>query len=247
MTVVLNGWMCPVCGFDGLVERPYRPNGSGSYETCSACGFEYGFHDSSEGISHAEYRGSWIAKGMPWRSRGEPPPRWDPATTLFFLKNLPQANPVEVCGARSFLLPGTIAKRAEDYRAITGREFKYQHLTVEAAAEIRTTFTWPYRKPRRGSSRKILKALLPFGLRIYSPEFSLSSIFEGNGGEFPALDERFINWNAFIDIDEIQTDDLLDFITHFWHLGDKIDIFDAIFGWILHADVEGVVEVKILE
>ena len=36
---------CPVCGYDGLYEPPYNEKGSGSYEICPCCGFQFGYDD----------------------------------------------------------------------------------------------------------------------------------------------------------------------------------------------------------
>lgn len=78
-------YMCPVCGFDGLQEAPYNKAGNGSYEICPCCGFEYGFDDQSEGITHEEYRVKWIADGAQWFNPDAMPEGWD---LTMQLKNL---------------------------------------------------------------------------------------------------------------------------------------------------------------
>jgi hypothetical protein len=74
--------LCPICGFAGLDEPPYNPEGHGSYEICSSCSFQYGYHDESEGITHEEWRADWIRRGMPWNSAAPPPDSWNPRTQL---------------------------------------------------------------------------------------------------------------------------------------------------------------------
>lgn len=69
--------MCPVCGFPGLLEPAYNADGAPSYEICPCCGFEFGFDDLSEGVSHADYREKWIAEGAQWFDPEQKPADWD--------------------------------------------------------------------------------------------------------------------------------------------------------------------------
>jgi len=38
-------FVCPVCGFNELIEKPYDGEGGASYEICPCSRFEYGFTD----------------------------------------------------------------------------------------------------------------------------------------------------------------------------------------------------------
>lgn len=71
-------YICPVCGYDGLDEKPYGENLSPSYNICSCCGFEYGYsedHDVDLGYivipnemkeaAYQLYRKQWIENGAP--------------------------------------------------------------------------------------------------------------------------------------------------------------------------------------
>ncbi|EYR63646.1 hypothetical protein N866_19135 [Actinotalea ferrariae CF5-4] len=74
-------YVCPVCGFPELMEPPRSAStGSGSYEICPACGFEFGVTDDDKGCTYESSRSRWIEAGMPWTSSPwhEPPPGWDP-------------------------------------------------------------------------------------------------------------------------------------------------------------------------
>ena len=74
---------CPVCGFNDLNEPPYSRDGHGLFEICSSCGFQFGVTDDDLGMSFREWRESWVAKGMPWSSKGgTAPPRWNPQEQL---------------------------------------------------------------------------------------------------------------------------------------------------------------------
>jgi len=80
---VSSRYTCPVCGCTGLTEPP-RPDGSGSYEICWSCGFEFGVTDDDLGYTNLAWRAQWIGRGMPWDSRGlrPPPSGWDPKRQL---------------------------------------------------------------------------------------------------------------------------------------------------------------------
>lgn len=56
-------YTCPVCGFNGLDEPPYSPDGHGLFEICPSCGFQFGVTDDDLGISFREWRESWVAAG----------------------------------------------------------------------------------------------------------------------------------------------------------------------------------------
>jgi hypothetical protein len=77
-------YQCPACGCHGLLEPPRSEANGGSYEICAACGFEFGVTDDDQGVTYAEWRQVWTARGMPWRSSGieSPPAGWDPALQL---------------------------------------------------------------------------------------------------------------------------------------------------------------------
>ena len=70
-------FMCPVCGFPGLTEPPYNADGGGSYEICPCCGFEFGFDDQSEGVTHEDFRATWIAAGAERFDPQQKPDGWD--------------------------------------------------------------------------------------------------------------------------------------------------------------------------
>jgi hypothetical protein len=76
-----TGNICPVCGYDGLLEPAYDEHGCASYEICPCCGTEFGYQDFS--TPHATLRAKWIAEGMRWRSSVDPlPDQWDPVRQL---------------------------------------------------------------------------------------------------------------------------------------------------------------------
>jgi hypothetical protein len=80
-------YTCPVCGFNDLDEPPYSPEGRGLFEICPSCGFQFGVTDDDLGISFEEWRKSWIAKGMPWNSKGRAAPSgWNPTEQLHKLE-----------------------------------------------------------------------------------------------------------------------------------------------------------------
>lgn len=76
-------FVCPVCGFPGLLERPRGSSGGGSYEICPSCGFQFGVTDDDRGYSYDQWRDEWRKRGMPWDNRSTPPPAgWDPVEQL---------------------------------------------------------------------------------------------------------------------------------------------------------------------
>ena len=70
-------YICPVCGYPELGERPCDVNGNPSYEICSCCGFEFGFDDSSNGVVFEDYRKRWIDEGAKWFSPKKRPVSWN--------------------------------------------------------------------------------------------------------------------------------------------------------------------------
>ncbi len=82
-----NNHMCPVCGYHHLDKPAYWnndvENGSPSHEICPSCGFQFGWTDHDQHISHAEWREKWIKENMPWSSKGiSPPSNWNPLEQL---------------------------------------------------------------------------------------------------------------------------------------------------------------------
>ena len=69
-------FICPVCGNPNLAEPPYSAGGAPSYEICLCCGFEFGFDDESNGLTHQAYRKKWIADGANWFDPDEKPQNW---------------------------------------------------------------------------------------------------------------------------------------------------------------------------
>jgi hypothetical protein len=61
--------ICPVCGNPDLSEPAYsEEEGWPSDEICSCCGYQFGYDDDSEGITHEQWRMRWIDEGMKWWS-----------------------------------------------------------------------------------------------------------------------------------------------------------------------------------
>jgi len=82
-------YICPVCGYPGLYEEPRTETTGGSDEICPSCGIQFGFDDEAGGDParrhevYCEWRQSWIASGMPWRSIGiQQPANWDPTAQV---------------------------------------------------------------------------------------------------------------------------------------------------------------------
>jgi len=82
-------YICPVCGYDGLFEPPWREE-SPSDDICPSCGIHFGYNDAAGGDPagrariYDQWRQRWISDGMPWHSAKaeSPPPGWDPASQL---------------------------------------------------------------------------------------------------------------------------------------------------------------------
>ncbi len=74
---------CPVCGFDELKYPPYNELMGGSNEMCQSCGYEFGYHDDDQEITHEEWRERWIKNGMKWRVDDKHKPlHWNPVAQL---------------------------------------------------------------------------------------------------------------------------------------------------------------------
>jgi hypothetical protein len=77
-------FICPVCGYSGLIEPPYS-NQEPSFEICPSCGTEFGLDDDDR--SFDQLRDAWIASGSKWWSSHQAPPQgWDSAKQLSKLK-----------------------------------------------------------------------------------------------------------------------------------------------------------------
>lgn len=81
-------YICMVCGFPGLNEPPYSlETDEGSFEYCQCCGFQFGFHDGVEDISHEDWRNKWIERGMNWSNDKQPSPLgWSPKNQIDVLE-----------------------------------------------------------------------------------------------------------------------------------------------------------------
>ena len=68
-------YMCPVCGYNNLLEPPE------DYMICPSCGTEFGNDDTLFTLD--ELRLNWIKQGMPWFSHyTHPPVYWNPSKQL---------------------------------------------------------------------------------------------------------------------------------------------------------------------
>lgn len=88
MAMTVNGYVCPVCGYDGLYDPSWN-NGVGSDEICPSCGTQFGYDDMAGGDAarrearHRELRTQWVEGGCRWFSRARrPPDDWDPDAQL---------------------------------------------------------------------------------------------------------------------------------------------------------------------
>ena len=76
-------YICPVCNYPNLQERPRGETTGGSYEICPSCGFQFGVTDEDLGFTYEVWRQDWITKGMPWNGIGiESPDGWNPDEQL---------------------------------------------------------------------------------------------------------------------------------------------------------------------
>ncbi|WP_154890075.1 hypothetical protein [Longibaculum muris] len=82
-------YICPICGYDKLLEPPYDEYNNPSYEICPCCGFEYGFDDQDQNFDFIAYRENWLLSGAKWFLPQEKPDNWDLSAQL---KNLTSYN-----------------------------------------------------------------------------------------------------------------------------------------------------------
>jgi len=77
-------YICPVCGYDKIVNPIYDSNGQGTYEICPCCGFEFGsddFPDKEQAFKN--WRTHWIEKNYLWFSNyTKKPENWEPQKQL---------------------------------------------------------------------------------------------------------------------------------------------------------------------
>lgn len=74
--------MCPICGYPSLSEPAYD-GPVGSLEICPSCGYQFGYTDDDQHISHDQWRQQWVDGGMVWdKGRSEPPANWNPQQQL---------------------------------------------------------------------------------------------------------------------------------------------------------------------
>lgn len=74
-------YTCTVCGYPSLDEPPVDEYGCASFDICSCCGIQFGYHDACR--SHEELRRKWIAEGIPWHSElVHPPNGWNATDQL---------------------------------------------------------------------------------------------------------------------------------------------------------------------
>jgi hypothetical protein len=90
MSELLN--ICPVCGFDKLLEPPYSIDDCPSYEICSCCGFEYGYDDADQHYSFEGYREKWIKNGYEFTDEDDKPTGWNEQLMREQLKNTLKVN-----------------------------------------------------------------------------------------------------------------------------------------------------------
>ena len=77
-------YLCPICNYDGLYEKPYDDQGFGSDEICPCCGFQFGLDDyPNKEDGQEKWRKEWIEKGCPWFSKTRlPSQNWNPQNQL---------------------------------------------------------------------------------------------------------------------------------------------------------------------
>ena len=74
---------CPVCGYSDLAQPAYDEQQNPSFDICPSCYYHFGYDDNAANVTHQQWRQQWIAKGMPWNSKGiEKPFNWNPRTQL---------------------------------------------------------------------------------------------------------------------------------------------------------------------
>jgi len=63
--------LCPICGYDRLLEPPLN------FTICPSCGTEFGYDDAF--ASHGQLRRAWLTNGAQWWSPVDVRPNnWDP-------------------------------------------------------------------------------------------------------------------------------------------------------------------------
>ena len=79
-------YICPVCFYNGLSEKPYDENGIGSDEICPCCGFQFGCDDFPDKDNQMIlWRKKWIQSGCKWFSTSMlPPSDWLPPSFMEF-------------------------------------------------------------------------------------------------------------------------------------------------------------------
>jgi hypothetical protein len=106
---------CACCGYR-LLEQPQR-NGSGgaSHEICPSCGYESGYTDDELEMTFESWREQWVAKGLPWSSRGRSKPEdWNPMVDLHaLLKRKRPVVPAHIMAKRAKKITQKETKKAE--------------------------------------------------------------------------------------------------------------------------------------
>ena len=73
-------YICPICGFESLVEDPGTlPNLVATFEICGCCGWEFGYDNPTNAVF---YRQSWMDNGCVWFIRQNKPVGWTPEEQL---------------------------------------------------------------------------------------------------------------------------------------------------------------------
>ena len=70
-------YICPVCGYDELDQKPYDEKKRGNFQICPCCGFQYGVDDDDKRISFDNYREKWIREGNSWFDKEKRPKDWN--------------------------------------------------------------------------------------------------------------------------------------------------------------------------
>ena len=81
-SATLQDHLCPACGY--ILDFPPWNGPSSSDEICPCCGIQFGYDDEAGGdlverqAVYERWRGTWIANGMKWFSKGRcPSAGWD--------------------------------------------------------------------------------------------------------------------------------------------------------------------------
>jgi len=110
----------------------------------------------------------------------------------------------------------------------------YQKLSVKLGKDI---------LPQKIIVKKIFQlGVLIEGINADEDDFVLKKVFDSIG--IIPLENVYINWYHFDDIDEIRFSDLDRYFDHIWYPGpDDIDIFDQSFSWILSISHDGSINI----